>query len=192
MKKLKFLSLCFAAGMALSVTAVSCNNSNTTNDTNKETKGKNAESKTKSLSGEAMIDSLTGMSAAQAAASDSLPVYTSEDFPTPESAISYLEANSDKAFAKIKSIADITRKAMTGSQPTDAEIKLLQDPNSVDPKFMDAVLMLMQWTYRNEITKAQEEKLTKFAAEHKEGMENLGLLMQAAMMSDPATAGLMQ
>lgn len=168
MKKTTLLATACATFLFFAAIGTACNNEKSSSDSNSALKKEQVKK-----------DSTTN--AASAAAGQAMP---EPDFQTPDVAIEYIQTNADKVFAQIKPIADIIKKAGQGEEPNEKEKALLQDPNAVDPKFMDAILMLMQWTATNKITPEQDKQLTDFANTYKDGMADIGLLMQVAMMAD--------
>lgn len=110
-------------------------------------------------------------------------------FDSVDAAMNYLNDNADKGFAQIKPIAACINKVMEGNTLTPDEEKLLSNPDAVDPKFIEAILYMMQASMEHKTTPEQEEQMKAFADGHPEGMQDFGLMFEAVAMANEYAAG---
>lgn len=122
--------------------------------------------------------------------STSMPVMklTDYQFKDVDEALTYLKANADVGFAQISATADVLKNMLDGKEPTADEQALLNDPTSVDEKFIEALLYLMQASMEQKTTPEQEAEIAAFANEHESGMQDFGVIFEVAAMAQQQMA----
>lgn len=127
---------------------------------------------------------------ANAGDTTSMPVMSLDDysFKSVDEALAYVKENADLGFAQISATADILKKMMNGAEPDEGELALLNDPNSIDQKFLEALFYMMHASLEQKTTPEQEAEIAAFANEHQAGMQDFGVIFEVAAMSQQQMA----